>query len=57
MAGSALRPPRPGREIMRVALLKDPEVRARIVQPLPDAPPVASAPADGGGAATTSTST
>jgi penicillin-binding protein 2 len=27
------------REIMRVALLKDPEVRARIVQPLPTAPP------------------
>jgi penicillin-binding protein 2 len=27
------------REIMRVALLKDPEVRARIEQPLPGAPP------------------
>jgi hypothetical protein len=43
---------------MRVALLKDPEVRARIVQPLPDAPPPAAPPADGGAAATTaSTST
>jgi penicillin-binding protein 2 len=35
------------REIMRVALLKDPEVRARIVQPLPPPPaqPAAAAPA------------
>ncbi len=33
------------REIMRVALLKDPEVRARIEQPVPRAPPPAS-PAD-----------
>ena len=30
---------------MRVALLKDPEVRARIEQPLPDAPPPPAAPA------------
>ena len=38
------------REIMRVALLKDPEVRARIVQPLPSgAPP--SAPPDATNAA------
>jgi penicillin-binding protein 2 len=34
------------REIMRVALLKDPEVRARIVQPLPGAP-AAAPPAAG----------
>jgi len=38
------------REIMRVALLKDPEVRARITQPLPPPPapsaPQPSAPAD-----------
>ncbi len=39
------------REIMRVALLKDPEVRARIVQPLPPPEPV-SAPSTGGAAAT-----
>ena len=34
------------REIMRVALLKDPEVRARIEQPLPSAPaaPTAAEP-------------
>ncbi len=36
------------REMMRVALLKDPEVRARIVQPEPAAPPIdPNAPADG----------
>jgi penicillin-binding protein 2 len=33
------------REIMRVALLKDPEVRARIVQPLPSAAPPTASPA------------
>jgi penicillin-binding protein 2 len=33
------------REIMRVALLKDPEVRARIEQPLPAATPAPAAPA------------
>jgi penicillin-binding protein 2 len=32
------------REIMRVALLKDPQVRARIEQPLPQASPPADAP-------------
>ena len=32
------------REIMRVALLKDPEVRARIEQPLPDAPSPPASP-------------
>jgi len=32
------------REILRVALLKDPEVRARIEQPLPNAPPATAAP-------------
>ena len=36
------------REMMRVALLKDPEVRARIVQPASAAPPIdPNAPADG----------
>ncbi len=36
------------REIMRVALLKDPEVRARIVQPEPQAPPLGpDEPAEG----------
>jgi penicillin-binding protein 2 len=35
------------REIMRVALLKDPEVRARIVQPLPSAPPLGLGAAEG----------
>ena len=49
--GASAAAPR-AREIMRVALLKDPDVRARIVQPLPDAPP--PTPADGGGAAVTS---
>jgi len=35
------------REIMRVALLKDPDVRARIEQPLPGAAaPAPAAPAD-----------
>jgi penicillin-binding protein 2 len=33
------------REILRVALLKDPEVRARIEQPLPSAPPASPTPA------------
>jgi penicillin-binding protein 2 len=33
------------REILRVALLKDPEVRARIEQPLPSAPAATPAPA------------
>jgi penicillin-binding protein 2 len=33
------------REILRVALLKDPEVRARIEQPLPNAAPASPAPA------------
>ncbi len=40
------------REIMRVALLKDPEVRARIEHPMPfdapaNAPPIPAAPVDG----------
>ncbi len=36
------------REMMRVALLKDPEVRARIVQPEPKAPPLGpDSPAEG----------
>jgi len=40
------------REIMRVALLKDPEVRARIEQPLPPSEtPPATPPADGGAGA------
>jgi penicillin-binding protein 2 len=44
--GASAAAPR-ARELMRVALLKDPEVRARIEQPLPmpDLPP----PADGEG--------
>jgi len=41
--GASAAAPR-AREIMRVALLKDPEVRARIEQPLPAAPPPGSAP-------------
>jgi len=43
------------REIMRVALLKDPEVRARIEQPLPTGQPPAanSVAAPAGGSATT----
>ena len=35
------------REIMRVALLKDPEVRKRIVAPPEQPPPIPDAPADG----------
>ncbi|MGH6971380.1 MAG: penicillin-binding transpeptidase domain-containing protein, partial [Caulobacteraceae bacterium] len=37
------------REIMRVALLKDPEVRARIEQPLPPTPPPAPSASTSGG--------
>jgi penicillin-binding protein 2 len=44
------------REIMRVALLKDPEVRARIEQPLPNAPPPAPTTPDASNAAPTPTS-
>lgn len=42
--GAAAAAPR-AREIMRVALLKDPEIRARIERPLPVAQPVSTAPA------------
>ncbi|MGI8840306.1 MAG: penicillin-binding protein 2 [Caulobacteraceae bacterium] len=39
-------------QLMRVALLKDPEIRARIVQPLPEAPAPSLGPAGASGAAT-----
>jgi penicillin-binding protein 2 len=48
LGGATAAAPR-AREVMRVALLKDPEIRARIVQPMPmpdvtDLPPVGMAP-------------
>ncbi len=48
LGGATAAAPR-AREVMRVALLKDPEIRARIVQPMPlpdvtDLPPVGEAP-------------
>ncbi|MBU2135210.1 MAG: penicillin-binding protein 2, partial [Alphaproteobacteria bacterium] len=48
LGGATAAAPR-AREVMRVALLKDPEIRARIVQPMPlpdvtDLPPVGIAP-------------
>jgi penicillin-binding protein 2 len=45
------------REIMRVALLKDPEVRARIVQPAPSAPPPDATNATAPGASNAATAT